>query len=218
MTQKYSYVISTDMGGSVNLATLFDEIGAAGLATALEDVNKILDDLHIEFASILSQADKTTLDGGLGQAEEHPPLAGSILANHDSTPSVASIASIPTWTTKSLGESNRTNTNWFEKVSLSVTADEDGYWLVWWSGEVRVTDSAARVEARVQQDDTDDLMLSDWHPDSVGNVGWGPFGMQAHRFLSKGVHTFDVDFRTSTSGKQVSMRNVRISALKATLA
>jgi len=38
--------------------------------------------LTICFASQLSQAEKTTLDGGLSQSEENPPLAGSLLAGH----------------------------------------------------------------------------------------------------------------------------------------
>ena len=89
MAHTYTYTISTDMpGGAVNSSVLKDEIVAASLGTALADgeVSTSGDTLRITFAAQPSQADKTTLDGGLTQTEEQPPLAGSILADHDSTP------------------------------------------------------------------------------------------------------------------------------------
>lgn len=77
----YTYGIAADMPvGGVNPATLFAEIEASAIATALVDVNTKADVLKIVFADALSAGDKTTLDN------DTTGPAGGLLAAHDNAP------------------------------------------------------------------------------------------------------------------------------------
>lgn len=58
------------------------DIHQSAIVTALERVEGSGTTIAIVFKDALSSQDKTTLDGGASQSPEHPPLAGSILANH----------------------------------------------------------------------------------------------------------------------------------------
>ena len=85
MVNPYTYTIPGDLA-AVDSTNLHAEILASSISSqALTDVQKpTTTSLKVTFAADLSAADKTTLDGGLTQAEEHPPLAGSLLADHRS--------------------------------------------------------------------------------------------------------------------------------------
>lgn len=83
----YSYPVTSLPGGAVNLGRLVNtEIPASDIATALDPTTNVLEGtLNLVFKAELPPSDKTLLDGGLTQDPEDPPLAGSVLAEHDST-------------------------------------------------------------------------------------------------------------------------------------
>lgn len=90
MSYSYDYTISSDFPqGKVNSVTLISEINKSAIVTALASVDTDGDTISIVFKAQLSQGDKTLLDGGDTQAPEHPPIAGSLIANHDPTPTIS---------------------------------------------------------------------------------------------------------------------------------
>ena len=99
MTYTYTYSIANLPEGKVNPLILETEINESDIVTSLagdrvkatggtsDNFGVITGGtLTITFQEQLSQADKTTLDGGVSQTEEDPPLAGSLLDNHDNSP------------------------------------------------------------------------------------------------------------------------------------
>jgi len=82
----YTYSLATDFGGAINSSKLTLEIAASSIVIALERIDTAGDVVDIVFKDSPSQADKTVLDGGVTQTEESPPIAGSLLVLHDSTP------------------------------------------------------------------------------------------------------------------------------------
>jgi hypothetical protein len=79
----YSYTISVDFAGGFSADLLERKVNDAGLGQTLNELRRNGDDVDFTFADALSGGDKTTFDGGLTQAEEHPPLAGSILKDNE---------------------------------------------------------------------------------------------------------------------------------------
>ena len=70
--------IYTELGYSSRISYIGGSDGGLGV--------RVGGTLLIMFKTQLTQAEKTTLDGGLSQLEENPPLTGSLLALHDSSP------------------------------------------------------------------------------------------------------------------------------------
>ncbi len=96
----YTYSEAAFPGGLLNPGRLKDEIQASPIVTALERIDTaggsvsqgVLSgsySVDIVFKAEPSQADKTALDGGGTQVEESPPLAGSLLVDHDNSPNPA---------------------------------------------------------------------------------------------------------------------------------
>jgi hypothetical protein len=85
-THTYTYSLATDFSGLFNSDNLVAEIAASSIVTALERIDTTGDVIDVVFKAQPSQADKTTLDGGITQTEESPPVAGSLLVLHNSTP------------------------------------------------------------------------------------------------------------------------------------
>lgn len=81
---KYAYT-AADFSGGFNLDNYLTELAASSIVTAPDLVQtKVVGGApDLWFKDQLSAADKTTLDGGATQTEEHPPLAGSLLKDHD---------------------------------------------------------------------------------------------------------------------------------------
>lgn len=84
------YPVDTCFGGQVNIRRLEETIRNSDINIALHGC--VLDEFNIvqvTFKDILPQSEKTKLDGGSAEDEEHPPLSGSVLADHDGTPDVS---------------------------------------------------------------------------------------------------------------------------------
>jgi hypothetical protein len=84
----YTYYISTDFpDGKICPTNLVEEIQACpDIKVALNRVDTEDNNAKVVFKAELSPDGKLALDGGSTQAEEHPPLPGSIIASHDPNP------------------------------------------------------------------------------------------------------------------------------------
>ena len=106
------------------------------------------------------------------------------------------------------GISTTTSTTAQQKVQLTWTATDADY-LVEWAAEVRVQNSNRKIGVRCRADDTFDINEIFINP-SKASGDWGPVSGFIKRTITQGVHTIDIDFRSSNSGALVGIRNARI--------
>lgn len=113
MPYTYTYSYINDFNESLNESVLRDTINDnMNIYKHCNDVGRSGDNVNITFLEQPNQSEKTVLDGGLSQDEEHPPLVGSVLAEHDGPPSPPSIDTV--------------NINNAPRVHPSRHADESG--------------------------------------------------------------------------------------------
>lgn len=114
---------------------------------------------------------------------------------------------------ESEAESARTFTSYLEKASLAFTAEAADYWIQV-NAEVAAFAKDTTVAVRCQIDDTTTVLDVDPAPDSSQFAGWGNVSMLYRATLSAGPHTIDLDYASSSSGKEVRIRKARILATK----
>lgn len=110
-------------------------------------------------------------------------------------------------------EDSTTAVTWQQKLRLSFTSEAADY-LVTWFAEIASMHSGTQVDYQVEQDDTTTLSAGNTNPDGTASTGWGSVGGQAKVTLTAATHTFDLDYQSSTTGKQVKIRRGRIVAFK----
>lgn len=193
MAEKYPYSISGDFPNTaVDSTKLKEEIEDSAIATALSYINTSGDVCDVWFDAALSGGDETTLDG--------------LVAAHDGIPVVYPDEAYAS----SEGESTVTIVGWTEKASLSFLA-QDGDYMISWSAEAK-TLNKNKVVVQVEQDDTDVLADFSLIPDMVNFSAWAPISGFKKVTLTKGTHTFDLDFATSVDTYSASLRYVRLRA------
>jgi len=114
---------------------------------------------------------------------------------------------------ESEGASSTTSATYQQKLRLTFTAEAGDYEIQWYS-EIYSSDSGTRVQTRVQVDDTTNLCITDWNPDDNQKVGYGPTSGFRRQTLTAGSHNIDFDFSTSQAGKSVTVRRVRLRAMR----
>lgn len=127
-----------------------------------------------------------------------------------------SVAAAPgIFSAESDGDSSTTGTGFTQKVRLTFTAEAADY-LIFYSAELRSSDSGTQVIAHLDQDDAGAPFLADVDPipDSGNTVGYGSFAGCKRVTLTAASHDFDIDFATSQAGKTVNIRRARIVAMK----
>ncbi len=150
--------------------------------------------------------------------EDTSPLGSDYLLSYDSSTTTHKkilISNLPSIIEYAESEaiSSTTSTSWNLKVSLTFTATATDYLLQWYA-EVCSSNKLARVQTRVQEDDTTTHHEADWNPDTRDEVGYGTICGFRKITLTAGSHTFDMDYTTSNNGKSVSIRRARISATR----
>lgn len=119
---------------------------------------------------------------------------------------------------ESEGVSTTNSTNFQQKLRLTTTSLPAGTYRIGWSYQWNHDSSANDFEARVQLDDSQNLEEHVEEPQDSGG-GFGSTGSNQqftnsgfqHVSLSTGVHTVDIDYRTSDSGgDESSIWNARL--------
>jgi len=111
------------------------------------------------------------------------------------------------------GVSTTTSTAFQQKVRLTWTATDADY-LIEWTAEVRVQNSNRKIGVRCQFDDTQDINNLVINP-SRSSADWGNVSGFIKVSLTPGVHTVDIDFRSSNAGALVGIRSARIKVTQA---
>lgn len=114
---------------------------------------------------------------------------------------------------ESTAVSSTTGQGFKNKVSLSFTANSATYLLSWYA-EIFSSDSTARVNLRIQQDQTTTLAETDSNPDTSSSTGYGSVSGFTEVTLSAGTVTFDMDYASTKGGKSVSIRRARLRAIQ----
>jgi hypothetical protein len=177
----YTYSLSGDFGGDINISTLFDEIQASAIVNTCYGVSLLGDTVTIGFEGSLSGGDETILDGLVSShdsttpifIEEDPQL--SAFTVYDNTGGQAFTGTI----TVNL-DTVKTNT---EPTVFSLSADVvtialEGTYFVSYEGSVDT--SGGRTESRwfLQRDSGSGFSTED------GTFSWG-----YHRNGSQGITT-----------------------------
>ena len=111
------------------------------------------------------------------------------------------------------GISTTTSTTAQQKVQLTWTATDADY-LIEWAAEVRVQNSNRKIGVRARADGVFDINEIFINP-SKASGDWGPVGGFIKRTITAGVHTIEIDFRSSNAGALVGIRNARIKVTQA---
>jgi len=111
------------------------------------------------------------------------------------------------------GVSTTTSTTPQQKVQLAWNATDADY-LVEWTAEVRVQNSNRKIGVRCRADDTFSINEVFVNP-SKSSTDWGLVSGFIRRTVTEGVHTIDIDFRSSNAGALVGIRNARIKVTQA---
>jgi len=114
---------------------------------------------------------------------------------------------------ESLNSSQTTSGNFRKKLTLDFTAPDSADYEISWSAEVSSRSPTARVDSRVQLDNTITISETDWNPDPEGGTGYGPHSGFARVALSAGPHSVEFDYRSTNSGETVRIRNVRLKVV-----
>lgn len=112
---------------------------------------------------------------------------------------------------ESNGASSTTGTSWINKVSLSFTADNSNY-LIMWSYETKSMDKNKNTNAniKIELNNTTILHSVDY---ATNNFGYGP-GAGFQKVALSGGTTIDLDYNSSFVGKSVHIRRARLMAMK----
>ena len=178
--------------------------GYAGL-----DASSLLDPAQVPINTVTEKTTPVAADKAL--------IADSADSNNRKMAQLGNfpVGAIPTFSAASDGDSSTTGEGFTEKVKLTFTAEAADY-LIFYSAEIRTSDSSTLVEAQLEQDDTTQLAFVDYTPDRGIKIGYGPFSGVVRVTLTAASHDFDIDFSSSISGKTVNIRRARIHAMKVT--
>lgn len=195
MAQKYSYTIATAFttsGGTVDEYQLRHEIGKSTIVpqcTKIDTNNGILD---AWFDSALSGTEQTTLD--------------SIVAAHnpmDFSPTKGK-------TEQSLSVTETTSTTYQLKQRVTIDALHDANYCVHWSGDVGNSVTKCTTLVRLLLDGATVLTETGFVNDNIHVLrkAWSGFQKVA---LTEGVHTIDIEFRSTTDGGAAQLENVYVN-------
>jgi len=111
------------------------------------------------------------------------------------------------------GQSSTTSASWQQKLRLTTPDVPAGTYIVKWSFEWRQSSTSRDFQARVQYDDTDDLMNMNEEPKDGSN--YNPRSGFIVADLSAGVHTIDLDYSAESGSGTSYIRRARLLFFKA---
>jgi len=147
----YVYSIATALGGSLNPDLLTQQISDSGMATGVLDyISTVGDALNLNFADILSSADKILLDGDGTQTPNNTPPGGSVLGEHTG---ISTSSAFQFWESNP-AQSTELET-YQEAMSRTAAAVSGGVYRLSWYAELRLVVSTTKdsiCEARFSVD------------------------------------------------------------------
>lgn len=118
---------------------------------------------------------------------------------------------------ESLGVTTHNSTTYLEKLSLSATSLAAGQYLLFWSYTWNIDSSSQNFQARIQEDNTTDLLVHvEEATDNTGNyAGTGsdqryPASGVILTTVGAGNHQWDIDFQAPNATTEVSMWDARL--------
>lgn len=116
---------------------------------------------------------------------------------------------------ESLAETGTTSVTYTQKLRLTTPTLPAGDYLIQWSWEYSHQSTTESVDSRIQIDDTTTLGEYAGAPNiSFAQGGYYPAGGFAKATLTQGVHTVDVDYKSSVNNKTAYIKNVRLAIWK----
>lgn len=180
----YVYSESSDFSNGLKLYCLHSEIDNYGFGTPFEGINKEEDVVTVKFTGSLSPSDQDDLD--------------TIISNHDadecSEESDLGIVIGAAGDAESLSQSSTSSTSPVRKLRMTATISEEGRYRIGWYYEWASSSQSYDFRARVQLNDTDDLM---YHSQEVQDSGTDqniPVCGYAYVNLTAGDHNIDLDY------------------------
>jgi hypothetical protein len=180
----YIYSLSGDFSNGINLDCLHKQVEEFGFATPFDGVKLEDDIVSVIFKGSLSSSDQGDL--------------GTIISNHN--PSNCSEVSDIGYAigaagfAESLVESSTNSSNPIRKLRLSITDLPAGTYRIGWYYEWANSTTNKDFIARVQLDDTTDLMEHTQESQESGTTQSQPACGFAYQDISEGNHDIDLDY------------------------
>jgi len=182
----YTYFISTDFSLGIDLNCLNDTIKNYGFSNNFDGVTAIYDDdeVNIEFVGSLSPSDEDDLD--------------VIVSNHDpgncvEESDVGNVIGAAGYAV-SEAQSSTNSTTPIRKLRLAITELPIGTYRIGWYYEWASSSGSSDFRARIQLNDTDDLMYHSQEAKDSGTDQNIPVCGYAYKDLTEGSHNIDLDF------------------------
>jgi len=194
----FTYSLSGDFGGSINLVRFHAEIKSnVNINKDLDQVKQKNDNVVVSFAASLDGGEVTALD--------------SLVSAHISSIDYPEfIFGDNYYFAKSAAISSTTGTSYLEKLKMITPFLTEGAYRVAWSYNWRYSSTSNSFYARVQLNDTETLSEFVSEPNGKdsdqSNIVYG-FDMVN---LSSGIHEFDVDFKSGRNNNTAYIWNVKI--------
>ena len=131
-------------------------------------------------------------------------VSGTEWATLSGTPGIVSIIKYDS----SEGESSTTNTIYTQKLRLTSGVIPPGDYIIKWYYEWQYKHGSFQFKARVQMDDTTDLMEHIEQPDNISS--WSPVSGFKRETLIAGNHYIDLDYCGSKTGAESKIRRARL--------
>ena len=196
MPFKYSYDVPQDFpSGLINPANLDREIRAeSGILTHLNRVDTRGRTANVIFSVELPPGEKTVLDNNTTNP------AGGLIAQHDSTRKRGKNLK-----TERDAETSEDQNVWTRKVRYRTAGKKRKAYNIQWYAEVR-SQGAANIQLRIQLDGSNIALV---RMNSNNFIAFSGSDVRA----IKGKKDIEMDFRTTSVGNAVEIRNARIIAI-----
>jgi hypothetical protein len=194
----YNYSLSGDFSNGINLLCLHRTIEGFGFPNQFEGVTLETDNVYIMFIGNLSPSDESDLN--------------IIISNHDpdSCPEESDFGNVigAAGDAESLSESSTNSSTPQRKLRMNITEIPEGRYRIGWYYEWAQSSQSTDFRARVQLNDTTDLMYHSQEAKDSGTDQSMPICGYAYMNLTEGDHNIDLDFWAE--GNTSYIKNVRL--------
>ncbi len=115
---------------------------------------------------------------------------------------------------ESLGQSINDTLAFVQKVRLTTPAVDAGDYRIGWSFTWGNESTSDDTIVQIEEDDTTVLWTMQAEAKDGGTDQQAPAGGFAETTLTAGIHTFDMDFRTSDAGEEARIAQARLEFWK----
>lgn len=185
----YNYSITTDFSGNYKRSNFIYEIYQSSLKSLITKLTETDDNVEIKF--------KVALDSG------QEAILNNLVSTHDSN----------YWSKKycTYVEDNNTlsttSTSYQQKIKLTTDYLFGGEFIVRWFYKWGANNTSDKIDVKIELDDSDILFNQIEDARNVNDV----FNVSGFKKinLSRGIHTIDLDFRTSNINNEVHIDDAR---------